>query len=123
MLGGNDASRSGRTAAEEETAAAAAAAAAAALPAQSYRGAGRLGAEGGAEGAGRAAALRRPGGASSVRLQGGVGRGGPLVAPRPALRALGCGRAAEPEIPPTRHPCSCRMNRTSGYSASAPLTF
>lgn len=48
MLRGNDASRSGRTAAEEE----AAAAAAAALPAQSCRGAGRLGAEGGAEGTG-----------------------------------------------------------------------
>ncbi|CAM9558697.1 unnamed protein product, partial [Rangifer tarandus platyrhynchus] len=59
MLGGNDASRSGRTAAEEE-----AAAAAAALAAQSCRGAGRQGAEGGAGGAARAAALRRPGGAS-----------------------------------------------------------
>ncbi|XP_030793690.1 uncharacterized protein LOC115899659 isoform X2 [Rhinopithecus roxellana] len=102
MLGGNDASRSGRTAAEEE--AAAAAAAAAALPAQSCRGAGRLGAEGGAEGAARAAALRRPGGASSVRLQGGVGRGGPLVAPRLALRALGCGRVAGAEIPPISAP-------------------
>ncbi|XP_041625253.1 uncharacterized protein LOC121498907 [Vulpes lagopus] len=58
MLGGNDASRSGRAAAEEE------AAAAAALPAQSCRGAGRLGAEGGAGGEARAAALRWPGGAS-----------------------------------------------------------
>lgn len=57
MLGGNDASRSGRTAAEEEAAAAASAA-------QSCRGAGRQGAEGGAGGAARAAALRRPGGAS-----------------------------------------------------------
>lgn len=43
MLGGNDASRSGRTAAEEE-------AAAAALPAQSCRGARRQRAEGGARG-------------------------------------------------------------------------
>lgn len=58
MLGGNDASRSGRTAAEEE------AVAAAALAAQSCRGAGGRGAEGGAGGEARAAALRRPGGAS-----------------------------------------------------------
>lgn len=89
-------------------------AAAAALPAQSCRGAGRQGVEGGARGEARAAALRRPGGvppppAFACRAAWGVAG---------ALRLRGCRlvlfRPARPQNPrPWSCLYSCWIDRTS----------